>query len=129
LTSVERNGGSSIFDLNITATDGGKVDLRGINGFDDSTSESQGKINISADGINSQVGISNVTSISDASLKVANGGEIAGQLTSLTGRSTLTTNRTDQIDLSALATANDATLVSADGATLDLGTINIDGTV
>jgi hypothetical protein len=129
LTSVERNGGSSIFDLNITATDGGKVDLRGINGFDDSTSESQGKINISADGINSQVGISNVTSISDASLKVANGGEIAGQLTSLTGRSTLTKNRTDQIDLSALATANDATLVSADGATLDLGTINIDGTV
>ena len=129
MTSVERNGGSSIFDLNITATDGGKVDLRGINGFDDSTSESQGKINISADGINSQVGISNVTSISDASLKVANGGEIAGQLTSLTGRSTLTKNRTDQIDLSALATANDATLVSADGATLDLGTINIDGTV
>ncbi len=134
LTTVERSGGSTNSDLNISASDGGQVDLSGLGGFTDNASGTNGLIRITAEGAGSGVDLSGVSSISDAQITVRDGGDVSGQLVSLTGRSQLLKrglddtdgDGVDMIDLSALVSADNATLIAEDGATLALGAASID---
>ena len=133
LTTIERSGGNANSDINIRATDGGRIDLTGINGFTDSSSGTNGGINLIARDAGSEIDLANVTTISDVQIEVRDGGDITGQLTSITGRSRLLKrglddadgDGIDMIDLSQLTSANNATLIAEDGATLDLGSTSI----
>ncbi len=136
LTSIERNGGSTSSDLSISASDGGEVRLTGINGFDDNTSGVNGRLHLSAVDAGSKIDLANVTALDNVSITVQDGGDITGQLTSLTGRSQLLKrglddadgDGIDMIDLSQLTDADDASLIAEDGATLALGATRIDRT-
>lgn len=133
LTQLERGGSNTNADLRITASDGGTVDLSTITAFADSTTGTNGGIDIASRDAGSLVDISGVTSISDANIEVRDGGDIAGQLQSITGRSQLLKrglddndgDAIDMIDLSALVSADNTTFVAEDGATLNLGTTSI----
>lgn len=70
LSNVERSGGSTYSDLNISATDGGRVDLTGIAAFADHASGTNGRINISASGNGSQVDLANLAALAGADVTV-----------------------------------------------------------
>ena len=133
-TNVQRNGGNANSHLTITASEGGRIDLSGISGFDDNVSGINGRINIASRSADSEIDLSGVTTLSNTHIEVRDGGDIIGQLTSLTGRSQLIKrglddadgDGVDMIDLSLLTNADNSTLIAEDGATLALGATSID---
>ena len=93
---LERNDGSQN-DLIITAEDGGAVDLSGLATFTDNSSQPNGRLNLVVRGAGSVLDISNVTALSAATLTVSDGGQITGQLQSLTERSSLLARGADSV--------------------------------
>ena len=71
LTSVERNGGSTTSVLSITATDSGLVDLSNLTDFSDNTSGVNGKVDISAQGTDSEIILSSLINLELADISIS----------------------------------------------------------
>ncbi|WP_157726505.1 hypothetical protein, partial [Imhoffiella purpurea] len=94
--------------LQISASDGGYVNLSGLTQFKDySDSRVGGEISISVDGSGSVVDISKVTALKKSSLSVGDGG---------------------QIDFSSLESLIDSSVTAKSGSVLNLSSIALDGT-
>ena len=123
LSSFTRNYGS-VNSLYIRALEGGTVDLSGISTFATNGAAAgidTSSLRVIADGANSSVDVSGISSIADRiTYQATNGGTLVGSLVSATSSTLIKGGSGSVFDFSALLDATNSTVEARDGGIINL---------